>query len=76
MFSANVTFLPLPVLGTVISSVTVGSSTILNQLVAGLIIVRHMKSTLEPSLPLRVYGPMRSTHDATQGAIMTSFGGA
>jgi hypothetical protein len=44
--------LPLPPLGTV--TLTVGSSTISNQLVAGSIMVRHMKSILEPSLPLRV----------------------
>jgi hypothetical protein len=54
VFSANVTFLPLPAVGTVISLVTVGSSTILNQLVTGSIIVRHIKSILEPSCPLRV----------------------
>jgi hypothetical protein len=32
----------------------VGSSAISNQLVAGLIMVRHMKSILDLSLPLRV----------------------
>ena len=52
-----------------------GSSIISNQLVAGSIIVRHIKSILEPSLPLRVYGPMRSTHNASQGVVMTSFCG-
>ncbi len=67
----HVTFL---VLGAV-NLVTVGSSTISNQLVAGSVIVRHMKSTLEPSLPLRVYGLMWSTHNALQGVVMTSFGG-
>ncbi len=41
----------------------------------GSIIVRHIKSILEPSLPLRVYGPMRSTPNASQGVVMTSFGG-
>ncbi len=54
VFSANVTFLPLPAGGTVVYWVTVGSFTILNQLVVGLIMVRHMKSILDPSLPLRV----------------------
>jgi hypothetical protein len=44
--------LPLSELGTV--TLTVGSSTISNQLVVVLIIVRHLKSILEPSLPLRV----------------------
>jgi hypothetical protein len=37
--------------------------------------VRHMKSILEPSLLLRVYGPTRSTHNASQGVVMTSLGG-
>jgi hypothetical protein len=43
----HVAFLPLPVLGTV-NLVLVGSSTISNQLVAGSIIVRHVKLILEP----------------------------
>jgi hypothetical protein len=54
--------------------VTVGSSTISNQLVSGSIIVKHMKSILEPSLHLRVHGPMRSIHIALQGVVLTSFG--
>ncbi len=58
-----------------VNLVTVGSSTISNQLVAGLIIVRHMKSILEQSLPLRVQGPMKSTHNALHKAFMTSFSG-
>ncbi len=45
------------------------------QLVAESIIVRHMKSILDPSLPVRVYGPMRSTHSAFHGVVMTSLGG-
>ena len=48
----HVSFLPLPMVGTV-NLVTVGSLTILNQLVAGSIIVRHMKSILILSLPFR-----------------------
>ncbi len=64
-----VTLLPL------VSLWSFGSSTISNQLVAGSIIVRHIKSILEPSLPLRVYKPMRSTHNASQGVVMTSFYG-
>ncbi len=44
-----VTLLPL------VSLWSFGSSTISNQHVAGSIIVRHIKSILEPSLPLRVY---------------------
>ena len=39
-----------------------GNSTTLNQLEVGLIMVRAMKSIEEPSLPLSVYGLMRSTH--------------
>jgi hypothetical protein len=35
----------------------------------------HMKSILEPSLPIKVWGPMRATHNAFQGVVMTSFGG-
>jgi hypothetical protein len=60
-----VTLLPL------VSLWSFGSSTILNQLVAGSIIVRHIKSILEPSLPLRVYGPMRSTHNTSKEVVMT-----
>ncbi len=63
-----VTLLPL------VSLWSIGSSTISNQLVAGSIIVRHINSILEPSLPLRVYGPIRSTHNTLQGIVMTSFG--
>ncbi len=57
------------------SSVT-SSSTISNQLVAGSIIVRHMKSISFPSLPLSVYGPIRSTHRHSQGVSTTGFGGS
>jgi hypothetical protein len=56
-------FLLLSQLGTDEIS-TVGIFTNLNPLVAGLFFVRHMKSILVPSLPLRVYGPMRSTYNA------------
>ena len=52
-------------------SSTTGSSTILNQLEAGSIIVRHMKSISVPSLPRSVYGPIKSTHTASQGVIVT-----
>jgi hypothetical protein len=37
--------------------------------------VRQMKAILEPSLPLRVQGPTRLTHNALQEVIMTSLGG-
>ncbi len=52
---------------------TTGSSTISNQLEAGSIMVRAMKLICEPSLPLRMYGPMRSTHKASQGILITVF---
>ena len=45
----------------------VGSSTTSSQLEAGSIMVIAVKSIDEPSLPLRVYGPNRSTHRASQG---------
>ncbi len=45
---------------------TMGSSTISNQLEAGLIMVRAIKSICKLSLPLRMYGPMRSTHKHSQ----------
>ncbi len=61
--SMYVAFLPLPLLGTV-NDVTVGSFILLNQLVAGSIILRHMKLILVLSLPLRMYCLMRSTHNA------------
>jgi hypothetical protein len=37
--------------------------------------VRAIKSICELSLPLRVYGPMRSTHEHSQGFAMSVFGG-
>ncbi len=55
--------------------VTVGSFIMLDQLVAGSIMVRHMKLILVLSLPLAVYYLMRCTHNTFQRVIMTSFGG-
>jgi hypothetical protein len=55
---------------------TRGSSAISNQLEAGSIMVRAIKSICKLSLPLRVYGPMRSTHKHSQGFFMTVFGGS
>ena len=52
-----------------------GNSTISNQLVAGSIIVRHMKSISVPSLPFMVYGPMRSTQRVCHGFLITCLGG-
>ncbi len=52
---------------------TVGSYIVLNQLIAGSIMVRHMKLILVLSLPLRVYYLMRCTQNALQGVIMNSF---
>ncbi len=58
------------------SCLTTGSSTISNQLEAGLIMVRAIKSICKLSLPsLRVYRPMRSTHKHSQGFVMIVFGG-
>ncbi len=54
---------------------TTGSSAISNQLEAGWIMVRAIKSICELSLPLRVYGPIRLTHKHSQGFVMTVFGG-
>ncbi len=52
--------------------VITGSSTISNQLGAGLIMVRAMNSICKLSLPLRV--SMRSTHKHSQGYLMTVLG--
>jgi hypothetical protein len=54
---------------------TRGHSTISNQLDAGSIMVRAMKSMTEPSLPLSVYGPTRSTHSVLQGVVIMVLGG-
>jgi hypothetical protein len=53
--------------------VTVGSFIVSNQLIAGSIMVRHMKLILVLSLPLRVYYLMRCTHNAFLGVIINSF---
>ena len=66
----HVTFLPLPKILGEVAFLTDGSSTIPNQS----ILVRHMKSILDPSLPVSVYGPLRLTHNAFHGIIMTSLG--
>ncbi len=52
-----------------------GSSTISNQLEARSIMVSAMKSIAEPSLPLRVYGPIRLTHSASHGVLITILDG-
>ena len=67
--------LSLPLTFLVINRMIVGNSTTSSQLEAGSIMVRAMKSIDEPSLPLRVYGPMRSTHRASQGVLITCLGG-
>ncbi len=53
--------------------VTVSKCIVLNQLIAGSIMVRHMILVLVMSLPLRVYYLMRCTHNALWGLIMNSF---
>ena len=70
---ASLAFLFFSVVGTMSST---GSSTISNQLVAGSIIVRHMKSNSVLSLPFTVYGPIRSTHKYSHGMLTTSFVGS
>jgi hypothetical protein len=40
-----------------------------------LIIVRHIKSISDLSLPLSLYGPIRSTHRYSQGVVITCFVG-
>ncbi len=64
----------LPSTVIVVSFWTRGNSTILNQLDTGSIMVRAMKSMTEPSLPLRVYGPTRSTHSVLHGVVITVVG--
>ncbi len=53
--------------------VTVGSYIVLNQFIAGSIMVRHIKLILVLSLLLRLYYLMRCTHNALWGVIMNSF---
>ncbi len=65
----------LPSTVIVLSRQTRGNFTILNQLDAGFIMVRAMKTMTEPSLPLRVYGPTRSTHNILHGVIIAVLGG-
>ncbi len=67
--------LSLPLTFMVINRMIVGNSTTSNQLEAGLIMVRAVKSIDEPSLPLSVYGPMRMTHKASHGVLMTILDG-
>jgi hypothetical protein len=59
----------------VITRVIVGNSTTSSQLEAGSIMVRAIKSIDEPSVPLRVCGPIRSTHRASQGMHITILDG-
>ena len=63
---------PFVLMGTS-SSLGCGISAISNQLVAGSIIVMHIKSITVLSLPLMVYGPRRPTHNTFQGVVMASF---
>ena len=58
------------------ASVVTSSSTTSNQLEAGSIIVRHIKSISVPSLTLRAYGPIRYTHKTSQGFVTTSLAGS
>ncbi len=60
----------LPLTCIFFSQWTKGSSTTSNQLLAGSIIVRAIKSMIVPSLPLRMSGPIRSTHNALHGTVI------
>ncbi len=55
---------------------TTGSSAILNQLEVGLIMVRAIKSICKPSLPLRVYEPIKLTHKHSKEIVSSSLGNA
>ncbi len=54
---------------------TMGNSAISNQLEAGLIMVKAIKSICKLSLPLSVYGPIRLPHKHSHGFVMTVLGG-
>jgi hypothetical protein len=62
--------LSIPLTFLVINCMIVGNSTTSNQLEAGSIMLRAMKSIDKPSLPLSVYGPTRSTHKASHGVLI------
>ena len=70
--------LSFPITFLVINRMINGSSTTSNQLEAGSIMVRAMKSIDEPSLPLSlsVYGPTRLTHKASHGVLITILDGS
>ncbi len=72
--SSSLTF-SLPLTFMVVSHSTSGNSTISNQLEAVLIMVSATKSIAEPSLPLRVYGPTRLTHNTVHGVLITILDG-
>ncbi len=63
-------FVPLGILSLCCNT---SNSTISNQLVAWSKIVMNIKSMCVLSLLLRVYGPMHSTHYASQGEVIASF---
>ena len=65
----------LPLTSLVVSWLTSGNSTILNQLEEGSIMVSAIESIADPSLPLSVYGPMRSTYKAFHGVFISILDG-
>jgi hypothetical protein len=67
--------LSLPLTFLAINCKIVGNFTTSNQLEAGSIMVRAMKSIDEPSLPLSVYGPTGLTQKASHGVLITILGG-
>ncbi len=75
LLSVLVAFCPF-VSKRITASVVTSSSPISNQLEAGFFIVRHIKSISVPPLPVRVYGPIKSTNNACQGFVMKSLVGS
>ena len=72
---SSLIILSLPFSFLVINHMIVSNLSILNQLEAGSIMVRAMKSIDEPSLPLSVHGPTRSTQRASHGVLITILDG-
>ena len=67
-----VPFCPFVSIG-IIASVVISSSTILNQLEDGSTIVRV---DFCPIFSFEVYALIKSTHNESQGSVMTSFAGS
>ncbi len=72
---SSLSVLSLPLTCLVNNCVIAGNSTTLSQLEAEAIMVRAMKSIDEPSVPLIVYWPMRSTPKASHGVLVSILDG-